>query len=100
MGKKQVEVVEYPKMPESKSQIDEKYIMDFVKDKGKMEWLRNKLEEYKSLENSTSKFTSLRADFFGEFIKPNLPKSNNNSSSNKTKFQILQDFVNKNNENQ
>ena len=101
MAKTKVETVKYPEMPKNKSQIDEKYIMEFVKNNDKMDWLKQKIESYKSLENATSQFTNLRADFWDDFIKPNLPKAASKSSSKKkTKFEELQDFLSKNGENQ
>lgn len=101
MGRKTVKTVQYPNEPNFKSEIDEKYIIAFVKDKGKMDWLKEKLEAYKDVENATSQFTSLRTDFWNEFIKPNLPKAASKSySQKKTKFEELQDFLSKNSENQ
>lgn len=101
MAKTKVDFVKYPEMPKDKSQIDEKYIMEYVKNNDKMDWLKEKLEAYKDVENATSQFTSLRADFWADFIKPNLPKAASKSySKKKTKFEELQDFLAKNGDNQ
>ena len=51
MARNKVEVVKYPNVPKTKSEIDEEYIVAFVKDKNEEQWYIETMKEAKKEEN-------------------------------------------------
>ena len=91
MGRKTVKTVQYPNEPNCKSEIDEKYIIAFVKDKHEEQWYIAAMAEAKKQDKAIKQFTQLRNDFWDKFFKSTVKRTSTASQPNK--FQKLEKFL-------
>ena len=91
MGRKTVKTVQYPNEPNFKSEIDEKYIIAFVKDKHEEQWYIAAMAEAKKQDKAIKQFTQLRNDFWDKFFKSTVKRTSTASQPNK--FQKLEKFL-------
>ena len=91
MGRKTVKTVQYPNEPNFKSEIDEKYIIAFVKDKHQEQWYIAAMAEAKKQDKAIKQFTQLRNAFWDKFFKSTVKRTPTAPQPNK--FQKLELFL-------
>lgn len=91
MARNKVQVVEYPNVPKTKSEIDEKYIIAFVKDKHEEQWYIAAMSEAKKQDKAIKQFTQLRNAFWDKYFKKTVKKTP--AAPKPTKFQKLEAFL-------
>lgn len=91
MARNKVQVVEYPNVPKTKSEIDEEYIVAFVKDKHEEQWYIAAMAEAKKQDKAIKQFTQIRNAFWDKFFKSTVKRTSTAPQPNK--FQKLEKFL-------
>ena len=91
MGRKTVKTVQYPNEPNCKSEIDEEYIVAFIKDKNEEQWYIETMKEAKKQENPIKQFSKVRTAFWDKYFKKTVKKTP--AAPKPTKFQKLEAFL-------
>src|SRR5699024_10931709 len=91
MARNKVEVVKYPNVPKTKSEIDEEYIVAIVKDKNEEQWYIETMKEAKKEEKTNKQYSKVRTAFWDKYFKTTVKKTP--AAPKPTKFQKLEAFL-------
>ena len=79
----------YPESPKKRDDINDQFIIDFVKGENQQQWYRQIMAEARKEDNSTKRFEKVRNELWKKFYKKSTTRT-----PKKTKFDNLEELYN------